>query len=83
MTERYSTGNTALDMELQLLTMEELSELARLAKGLRLLREHDDEDDDGWADAPLTSDEEAQLEESRKDFENGKFLTLEQLLEGI
>lgn len=82
MTERYSTGNTALDMELPLLTMEELSELARLAKGLRLLREND-EDDDSWADAPLTPEEEAQLEESRKDFENGKFLTLEQLLEGI
>lgn len=82
MTERYSTGNTALDMELPLLTMEELSELARLAKGLRLLREND-EDDESWADAPLTPEEEAQLEESRKDFENGKFLTLEQLLEGI
>lgn len=82
MTERYSTGNTALDMELPLLTMEELSELAIMAKGLRLLREND-EDDDSWADAPLTPEEEAQLEESRKDFENGKFLTLEQLLEGI
>ena len=82
MTERYTTGNTALDMELPLLTTEELSELARLAKGLRLLREYD-EDDDSWADAPLTPEEEAQLEESRKDFEKGEFLTLEQLLAGL
>ncbi len=47
MTERYSTGNTALDMELQLLTMEELSELAIMAKGLRLLRESNQENNEG------------------------------------
>ena len=82
---RLTTGNKILDMELPLLTENELERLADYAKYLRWSRIDDEEDDDdgSWADAPLTPEEEAQIEESEKDFENGEYLTLDELVEGI
>ena len=70
------TGNVILDMELPLLTDDELGKMAEYAKLLRKLREDDDNDD--WADAPLTEDEISQIEESDRDFENGEYLTLDE-----
>ena len=84
---RLTTGNKILDMELPLLTENELAKLADYAKYLVWSRidddENDDDDDGSWADAPLTPEEEAQIEESEKDFENGEYLTLDELVEGI
>ena len=79
------TGSIALDKELSMLTENELERLADYAKYLVWSRidEEDDDDDGSWADAPLTEEEEAQLEESRRDFENGEYLTLDELLEGL
>ncbi len=74
------TRNVVLNMKLHSLTDKELDEISRYADYLMWLREDDDDD---WADAPLTPDEEAQIEESEKDFKNGTCLTLEELLEGI
>lgn len=74
------TRNVVLNMKLNLLTDKELDEILRYADYLLWSREDDDDD---WADAPLTPDEEAQIEESEKDFKNGTCLTLEELLEGI
>ena len=38
---------------------------------------------DNWADAPLTPEEEAQIEESERDYENGEYLTIDELMEGV
>ena len=74
------TGNVILDMELPLLTADELGKVAEFAQFLRWSR--DDENHD-WADAPLTEDEISQIEESDRDYENGIYLTLDELLEGL
>ncbi len=74
------TGNAILDMQIPLLTDDELLKLADYAKFLRWSREDDDDD---WADAPLTPEEEAQIEESRRDYENGIYLTLDEFMEGL
>ncbi|MBQ9389222.1 MAG: hypothetical protein IJU07_03505, partial [Synergistaceae bacterium] len=75
------TGNVILDMEIPLLSDEQLEKLADYAKYLRWSAENDDDDD--WADAPLTPEEEAQLEESIRDFENGEYLTLDEFMKGL
>ena len=69
-------------MEIPLLSEKQLEKLADYAKYLRWSSKDDDDDDD-WADAPLTPEEEAQREESIRDFENGEYLTLDELLEGL
>ncbi len=80
--EKFTTGSVVLDMELPLLTEHELEKLADYAKYLRWSREEEDDDDD-WADAPLTPEEEAQIEESIRDYENGEYLTLDELMERL
>ncbi|MBQ9573936.1 MAG: hypothetical protein IJR27_01510 [Synergistaceae bacterium] len=75
------TGNVILDMEIPLLSDEQLEKLADYAKYLRWSAENDDDDD--WADAPLTPEEEAQREESIRDFENGEYLTLDEFMKGL
>ena len=40
-------------------------------------------DNNDWADAPLTEDEKNQLKESYRDFRNGDYLTLDEFLEGL
>lgn len=77
--KRLATGNEALDAEIVLLTGKELEKLADYAKYLRWSRE--DEDDDDWADAPLTPEEEAQIEEWREEFARGEYLTLDEFRE--
>ena len=77
--ERLTTGNEVLDMEIPLLTDEELVKLADYAKFLRWSRE----DDDDWADAPLTKEEEAQLRQGREEFARGEYLTLDEFLKGL
>lgn len=74
------TMSTAV-AEKRLTTGNELEKLADYAKHLRLSRE--DEDDDDWADAPLTPEEEAQIEEGREEFARGEYLTLDELMEAI
>ena len=73
------TGDVILDMQIPLLTDDELFKLADYAKFLRWSREDDDNDD--WADAPLTEDEIAQIEESDRDYENGNYLTLDEFMD--
>lgn len=80
-TAEFTTGNKILNAELSLLTEKELEKLADYARYLRWSRIDDDDSD--WADAPLTADEEAQIEESIRDFENGEYLTLDELVEGL
>ena len=72
------TGNVILDMQIPLLTDKQLEKLADYAKFLRWSRE-----DDNWADAPLTEDEISQIEESDRDFANGDYLTVDQLMEEL
>ncbi len=74
------TGNATLDMVLPLLKADKLEKLAEFAQFLIWSR--DDENHD-WADAPLTEDEISQIEESDRDYENGIYLTLDELLEGL
>lgn len=76
------TGNVILDREIPLLTEKQLEKLADYAKSLRLSDMADDDNDD-WADAPLTEEEEAQLAESITDFENGEYLTLDEFMQGL
>ena len=71
MNNTIQTGNIILDMELSLLTEQELSDLAKYARYLRWSR--------SWADAPLTDDEEAGLKQGREDMKNGDFMTLSEL----
>ena len=78
-TRKIWTGNIALDAELSLLGEEELAKLADYARYLRWTHE----DDDDWADAPLTAEEEAQLEEGRRNFANGEYLTLDEFMKGL
>lgn len=74
------TGNLALDAELSLLGEDELGYLGEY---LRFVRGLGKKFDDGcsWADLPLTPEEEAQLEQWRKDFEKGEYLTLDEFRE--
>ena len=74
------TGNVILDMELPLLTADELGKVAEFAQFLRWSREDDNDD---WADAPLTEEEEEALRQGREDFKNGNYLTLAEFLEGL
>lgn len=76
------TGNVILDREIPLLTEKQLEKLADYAKSLRLSDMADDDNDD-WADAPLTEEEEAQLAESIRDYENGEYLTLDEFMQGL
>ncbi|MBQ6772948.1 MAG: hypothetical protein IJP48_02685 [Synergistaceae bacterium] len=71
MNNTIQTGNIILDMELSLLTEQELSDLAKYARYLRWSR--------SWADAPLTDEEEAGLKQGREDMKNGDFMTLSEL----
>lgn len=71
-----NTGNIVLDMEIPLLSDKQLEKLADYVKYLRW----SSEDDDDWADAPLTPEEEAQREESIRDFENGEYLTVDEIM---
>ena len=77
-TSTMTTGNVILDMELPLLTEDELVKLADYAKYLRWSRE--DENDD-WADAPLTPEEEEGLRQGRENAKNGDYLTLAEFRE--
>ncbi|MBQ2616581.1 MAG: hypothetical protein IJF90_06955 [Synergistaceae bacterium] len=81
MERNVKTGNIVLDMRLPLLTGQELEKLADYANYLMWSREDDDDDD--WADAPLTEDEISQIEESERDFANGEYLTVDELLAGL
>ncbi len=76
------TGNVILDMQIPLLTEKQLEKLADYAKYLRWSDMADDDNDD-WADAPLTEEEEAQLAESIRDYENGEYLTLDEFMQGL
>ena len=73
-----STGNVILDIELPLLTADELGKVAEYAKSLRLSREDDNDD---WADAPLTEEEEEALRQGRENAKNGNYLTLAEFRE--
>ena len=73
------TGNVILDMQIPLLTDDELFKLADYAKFLRWSREDDDNDD--WADAPLTEEEEEALRQGRENAKNGNYLTLDEFME--
>ena len=78
-TERtVKTGNIVLDMEIPLLSEKQLEKLADYAKYLRWSSE---EDDDDWADAPLTSEEEEGLRRGRENARKGDYLTLAQFRE--
>ena len=77
-TSTMTTGNIILDMQLPLLTESELGKLADYAKYLRWSRE--DENDD-WADAPLTPEEEEGLRQGRENAKNGDYLTLAEFRE--
>lgn len=77
-----TTGNVILDMEIPLLTDEELVKLADYAKFLRWSREEEEEEED-WADAPLTAEEEAQVEKGREEFARGEYLALDEFLKGL
>ncbi len=74
------TGNATLDMVLPLLTEKKLERLAEFAQ---FLRWSGDDDNDDWADAPLTEEEEEALRQGREDFKNGNYLTLAEFLEGL
>ena len=71
------TGNVILDMRIPLLNDEQLNKLAEYAKFLMWSQD----DDDDWADAPLTEEEEEALRQGREDFKNGNYLTLKQFRE--
>ena len=72
------TGNVILDMQIPLLTDKQLEKLAEYAKFLRWSREDDDDD---WADAPLTEEEEEALRQGRENAKNGNYLTLAEFRE--
>ena len=77
-----TTGNRILDMNLPLMTDNELERLADYTKYLIWSRIEEDDDDDGsWADAPLTQEEEAQFAIGRENAKNGKYLTLAEFKE--
>ena len=79
MINTLNTGNRTLDMEIPLLTPQELGELARYAGYLRWARAQ--KDSDNWADAPLTLGEELALSAGRENVRRGDFLTLEEFKE--
>ena len=76
------TGNEIFDM-LPLLTEKELERLTDYTRYIMWSREEEKDDDESWADAPLTEDEIAQIEEAREEFKRGEYLTLEELLKGL
>ena len=72
------TGNVILDLQLPFMTEKQLEKLADYAKYLRW---SDADDNDDWADAPLTEEEEEALRQGREDFKNGDYLTLDEFRE--
>lgn len=72
-----NTGNIVLDMEIPLLSEEQLEKLADYVKYLR----RSSEDDDDWADAPLTPEEEEGLRRGRENAKKGDYLTLAEFRE--
>ncbi len=42
-----------------------------------------DDDDDSWADAPLTPEEEEGLRRGRENAKKGDYLTLEEFMKGL
>ena len=74
------TGNATLDMILPLLTEKKLESLAEFAKFLMWSSTKDDDNDD-WADAPLTEEEEEALRQGRENAKNGNYLTLAEFRE--
>ena len=81
MERNVTTGNIVLDMRLPLLTGQELEKLADYANYLMWSRE--EEDDDDWADAPLTEEEEEGLRQGRENAKNGNYLTLAEFRERV
>ena len=75
--DKFMTGNAALDMELPFLTLDELEKLADYARYLRWSHEENDD----WADAPLTPEEEEGLRRGRENVRNGNYLTLAEFRE--
>ena len=69
--EKFTTGNAALDVILPQLTWGDMQKLADYAKYLQWTHEDDD-----WADAPLTPEEEEGLRRGRENARNGDYLTL-------
>ena len=72
------TGNVILDMEIPLLSDGQLEKLADYAKYLRWSGEDDNDD---WADAPLTPEEEEGLRLGRENAKKGDYLTLAEFRE--
>ncbi|MBQ9389223.1 MAG: hypothetical protein IJU07_03510 [Synergistaceae bacterium] len=72
------TGNVILDMEIPLLSDGQLEKLADYAKDRRWSGEDDNDD---WADAPLTPEEEEGLRLGRENAKKGDYLTLAEFRE--
>ncbi|MBQ3646414.1 MAG: hypothetical protein IJM82_01145 [Synergistaceae bacterium] len=81
MIKTLTTGKNALEKELPLLTEDEFTKLAEYARFLRWSRIDIDDEDDDWADAPLTPEEEEGLRQGRENFKNGNYLTLQEFRE--
>ncbi len=77
--EKFRTGNAALDMELPHLTWGDMAKLADYARYLRWT--HVEDDDEDWADAPLTEEEEEGLRRGRENARKGDYLTLAEFRE--
>ena len=76
--EKFTTGNFVLDMQLPLLSEDSLAKLADYSQYLRWRQK---EEDDDWADAPLTPEEEEGLRRGRENARKGDYLTLAQFRE--
>ena len=79
--KKFTTGNDVLDFELSFLTEENLTKLANYAKYLVWSQNEEDKDDNDWADAPLTPEEEEGLRQGRENAKNGDYLTLKEFRE--
>lgn len=77
LTEREEIENL-----LPLFEEQQMKDLLKYARFLQWSYEEDDEDD-SWADMPLTPEEEEAFRQGREDKKNGKLLSLEEFLEGL
>ena len=76
--DKFTTGNIALDIELPFLTFGDMEKLADYARYLRWSHK---ENDDDWADTPLTEEEEEGLKRGRENAKKGDYLTLAEFRE--
>ncbi|MBQ7151556.1 MAG: hypothetical protein IJR94_04800 [Synergistaceae bacterium] len=79
MNATYTSEKETLDYEVSLMKESNLKKLVSYARFLNFVEVEDE--DDSWADAPLTPEEEEEVRQGHEELQRGEYLTLEEFRE--